>query len=142
MLFRSVKGGLTFPLVIDPKFSFGTYTTEFSILNDTYDDLPMRIMVMGPAESVTVTNETTGKFMAFNRPIPVDQRLDIDTEKGTAAVRSALTGEFIENASHYLTLDSEYWYLQRGRNVIHLDGGGQTSRPLGYLFWRKQFGGV
>lgn len=138
----AVKGGLTFPLVIDPKFSFGTYTTEFSILNDTYDELPVRIVVMGTAESVTVTNKTTGQFMKFNRAISEEQQLEIDTEKGTAVVKSSLTGGFIENASHYLTLDSDYWYLQRGRNVIHLDGGGQTSRPLGYLFWRRQFGGV
>lgn len=138
----AVRGGISFPLVIDPKFSFGTYTTEFTIINDTYDALPVRVVVMGTAESVTVANETSGQFMKFNRPISDGQQLEIDTGRGTAVVRSAMTGAFVENASHYLTLDSDYWYLQRGRNVIHLDGGGQTSRPLGYLFWSKQFGGV
>lgn len=138
----AVKGGMTFPLVIDPTFSFGTYTTEFEIFNDTYDDLPVKIVVIGTAESVTVENRTTKKFMKFNRAISDEQQLEIDTEKGKAVVKSSITGEFVENASHYLTLDSDYWYLQRGRNVIHLDGGGQTSRPLGYLFWRREYGGV
>lgn len=138
----AVIGGLSFPLVIDPNFTFGTYTTEFAVINDTYDDLPVRVVVMGTAESVTITNETTGRYMQFNRAIAADQQLEVDTERGTAVVKSSVTGQKIENASHYLTLDSDYWYLQRGRNVINLDGGGQTSKPLGYMFWRKQFGGV
>ena len=98
--------------------------------------------LIGAAESVTVTNESSGKYMKFNRPIDSDQQLEVDTEKGTAVIKSAATGQGIENASHYLTLDSDYWYLQRGRNVINLDGGGQTNHPLGYMFWRKQYGGV
>lgn len=138
----AVLGGLSFPLVIDPTFTFGTYTTEFAVINDTYDNLPVRIVVMGTAESVTITNQTTGQFMQFNRAITSAQQLEVDTERGTAVINSAITGQLIENASHYLTLDSDYWYLQRGRNVINLDGGGQTTKPLGYMFWRKQFGGV
>lgn len=138
----AVVGGVTFPLCFDPKVTFGTYTTTFTILNDTYDDLPVRIVVIGTAESVTITNETTGRFLRFNRQLTPEQELEIDTEKGTAYVRSAVTGQTLENASHYLTLDSDYWALQRGRNVITLDGGGQTTRPLGYLFWRKQFAGI
>lgn len=138
----AVIGGLTFPFTITPTIEFGTYTTTFAIINDTYDQLPVRIIVIGTAQSVTITNETTGKFMTFNRAISNTQQLEVDTEKGTAYIRSAITGQIIENASHYLTLDSDYWNLQRGRNVITLDGGGQTTRPLGYLFWRKQFSGV
>ena len=80
--------------------------------------------------------------MQFNRSIDADQQLEVDTEKGTAVIKSAATGQVIENASHYLTLNSDYWYLQRGRNVISLDGGGQTNHPLGYMFWQKQYGGV
>lgn len=138
----AVKGGLTFPFYIDPTIEFGTYTTTFAIINDTYDSLPVRIVVIGTAENVTITNETTGKFMQFNRAISNIQQLEIDTEKGKAYIRSGITGKLIENASHYLTLDSDYWSLQRGRNIITLDGGGQTTKPLGYLFWRKQFSGV
>lgn len=138
----AVTGGLTFPFSIDPAVAFGTYTTRFALINDTYDSLPVRLVVLGEAESVTIANETTGKFMAFNRSLTAQQQLEVDTERGTAVVKSSATGKVLENASHYLTLDSEYWLLQRGRNVIHLSGGGQTSHPLGYLFWRKEFGGV
>ena len=138
----AVTGGLSFPFSIDPVFQFGAYTTQFAIVNDTYDSLPVRIVVLGEAESVTITNETTGQFMAFNRPLTAQQQLEVDTERGTAVIRSSATGKVLENASHYLTLDSDYWFLQRGRNVIRLSGGGQTSHPLGYLFWRKEFGGV
>lgn len=138
----AVIGGLSFPLVIDPVFEFGTYTTTFVVINDTYDNLPVRIVVIGTAESVTITNESSGEYMQFNRSIDADQQLEVDTEKGTAVIKSAATGQVIENASHYLTLDSDYWYLQRGRNVINLDGGGQTNHPLGYMFWQKQYGGV
>lgn len=138
----AVVGGVSFPLVFDPGVDFGTYNTTFEVLNDTYDELPVRITVTGTTSSVSVINETTGRFIHFNREITPGQVLEIDTEKGTAYVKSAVTGRTIENASHYLTLDSDYWTLQRGRNVITLDGGGQTTRPLGYLFWRKQFAGV
>lgn len=138
----AVVGGLTFPFSIAPTIEFGTYTTTFAIINDTYDSLPVKIVVIGTAQSVTITNETTGKFMTFNRAISSEQQLEVDTENGKAYIRSGITGKIIENASHYLTLDSDYWSLQRGRNVITLDGGGQTTRPLGYLFWRKQFAGV
>lgn len=138
----TVIGGLSFPFTIDKSIQFGTYSTTFALINDTYDKLPVRIIVIGTAQSVTITNETTGKMMRFNRAISNTQQLEIDTETGTAFIRSGITGKVIENASHYLTLDSDYWYLQRGRNVITLDGGGQTTRPLGYLFWRKQYAGV
>ena len=138
----AVVGGLTFPFSIQPTIEFGTYTTTFAIINDTYDSLPVKIVVIGTAQSVTITNETTGRFMKFNRAISNEQQLEVDTAKGTAYIRSATTGKIVENASHYLTLESDYWSLQRGRNIITLDGGGQTTRPLGYLFWRKQYSGV
>lgn len=138
----AVVGGLAFPFKIAPTIMFGTYTTTFAVINDTYDRLPVRIIVIGTAQSVTITNETTGKFMRFNRAVSDEQQLEVNTENGKAYIRSGITGKIIENASHYLTLDSDYWALQRGRNIITLDGGGQTTRPLGYMFWRKQFSGI
>lgn len=137
-----VVGGVTFPLVFDPTIEFGTYTTTFAIVNDSFDDLPVRIVVIGAADGIIIANETTGKFMEFNRSITDDQQLEVDTERGTAVIKSSSTDKVLENATHYLTLDSDYWYLQRGRNVISLEGGGQTLHPLGYLFWRKQYAGV
>ena len=137
-----IMGGVSFPLVFEDDIEFGEMVNDIVILNDSSYRVPFKILVLGKAPTLTITNQTSGQYLQFNREILDSQEIEIDTETQTAVVKNAVTGEFLFNANQYLTLDSEYFQLEVGRNEINVDNGTGGQTAFGFIFYNKLYGGL
>ena len=63
-----------------------------------------------------ITNLTTGEFIKVNRAIPVGYRLILDTSFGNKRVEIVAPDGVVQNAFHYIDLESTFFNLDVGEN--------------------------
>lgn len=137
-----IVGGISFPLFFEDDVEFGEMVNDVVIINNTSYITPVKFMILGKAPVLTITNMTNGQYLKFNREILDGQEIEIDTERQTSIVKNAVTGEFLFNANQYLTLDSEYFQLEIGRNEINIDNGTGGDTAFGFMFYNNLYGGL
>lgn len=91
--------------------------TKVNIVNKGHVETPVEIIFKGPAENPKVMNLTTGEFIKVNRTLDSDDTLIINTEYGKKSVIIETNG-VKSNAFNYIDLDSEFFNLQVGDNLI------------------------
>lgn len=89
-----------------------------NIYNDGHVDTPVKIYFKGPAVNPIIYNRTTGEFIRVIRELGTDDTLIINTEFGNKTVEIDVRGGNITNAFHYIDLDSTFFNLQVGDNLI------------------------
>jgi len=72
--------------------------------------------------------------------IPENYRLIIDTTPGNKRVEIVAPDGVIENAMHYITLDSTFFELQVGSNVLSFIT--DEGNPEVYVEFRKRYSAV
>lgn len=87
------------------------------IYNEGHVDTPVKIYFKGPAVNPSVINHTTGEFIKVNRTLSSDDTLIINTEFGNKTVEIERNG-VVTNAFHYIDLDSTFFNLEVGDNLI------------------------
>lgn len=109
-------GGFSFPLSLPFRLRQKGDTRK-NIINSGQVEAPVKIVFVGPADKPTVTNITTNEFIKVNRTITSDERLIINTEPGNKTIEIDRNG-VIEDAFNYIDLDSKFFLLQKGDNLI------------------------
>lgn len=107
-------GGLTFPLELPTGFA----TAGEQIINViNYGDVetPVTIRIEGKATNPKITNTLTGEYIRVNRIVESGEILEITTGFGDKKVKLEGTSVF-----HYIDLDSTFFSLNVGDNVIEL----------------------
>lgn len=89
-----------------------------NIINDGHVETPVKIYFKGPAVNPTIYNRTTGEFIRVIRELGTDDTLIINTEFGNKTVEIDVRGGNITNAFNYIDLDSTFFNLQVGDNLI------------------------
>ena len=135
-------GGLEFPLTLPTSFSTKG-ALEVIVRNNGDVEAPVTIEFAGPATNPIITNVTTGEFIKVNRIITADEKLIISTEFGKKRVEvlNELTGETV-NVFNWVDLQSTFWQLQQGTNIINCDSDAGTNDAKTLIKWKNRFLGV
>lgn len=112
---KSVRGGLTFPIIFPNKFSQVTYYKNVNNEGDV--EAPIVIEYTGPASNPRVTNETTGKYIQVDMDIGEREKLVIDTREGKETV-TLITPNETKDVYNKINLNSTFFKLIVGKNLI------------------------
>ncbi|OLS02548.1 phage tail family protein [Tissierella creatinophila] len=127
-----IMGGLKFNLKLPSKFSSRGFKRK--AVNSGDVDTPVKIEFIGPATNPTVTNETTGEIIKVNRELGEGDVLSICTSFGEKYVR--INGE---NAFHYIDLDSSFWSLLPGENILSYKSNNDSINTRVKAIWRNRY---
>ena len=130
-----IMGGLKFRLFLPTSFSDRGFKRK--AVNEGDVSTPVTIEFRGPAINPTVTNLTTGEFIKVNRELGEDDILTVSTAFGEKYVR--INGE---NAFHYIDLESVFWSLVPGLNVLSYKSNNDSINTRVTVKWRNKYVGL
>lgn len=93
---------------------FATRGDSRILLNKGDVPTPIVVEFRGASVNPKITNVTTGDFIQVNRTIPPGYKLVLDTSFGNKRVEIVAPDGVVENAFHYIDLDSEFFSLDVG----------------------------
>lgn len=98
---------------------------------------PIKVTFRGETKNPMITNLTTGKFIKVNRSIPSGYSLILNTEFGNKRVEIVAPDGVVENAMHYIDLESDFFNLDVGENRFSFitDGG----KPEVYVEYKNRY---
>lgn len=138
---RAVIGGFEFPLEITYSFRFEESGENLIVKNTGDVPVPVLIEFNGPAVNPRVDNLTTGEFIRVNREIPDGGKLVISTEFGNKKV-VLITDEGEVNVMHWLDLQSTFWRLIPGDNLLSYAADSGKEAAVVKIVHRNRFVGV
>lgn len=141
--FITIEGGLSFPASLSATFAQITVSKQKMVVNDGDVPTPIKLTMQGPLTSpIRLSNDTSGEFIEVKQDLLEGDRLVIDTTFGRKRVeRITATGEVI-NAFNYIHLDTVFWNLVPGNNLISYSTGfdGELS-PL-FIEYKNKYVGI
>lgn len=130
-----IMGGLSFRLSLPTSFSNRGF--KRMAINDGDVTTPVEIEFKGPAINPTVANETTGEYVQVNRELGEEDILTVSTTFGEKYVR--INGE---NAFHYIDLDSVFWQLMPGENILSYASNNDSINTKVTVKWKNRYIGL
>lgn len=112
-----------------------------NIYNDGHVETPVEIIFKGPAINPSVINHATGEFIKVERTLTSDDTLYITTEFGNKKVEIERNG-VRENAFHYIDLDSTFFQLKVGDNMIEYATDNELEPQSVEIRYRNRYIGV
>lgn len=112
-----------------------------NIINQGHLETPIKIIFKGPAVNPRITNISTGEFIQVNRTLTSDDTLYINTENGNKTVEIEKDG-IKKNAFNYINLDSTFFKLQVGDNLIEYSTENNLDPQSVQIIHRNKFLGV
>lgn len=112
-----------------------------NVYNDGHLETPIKIIFKGPAVNPKVTNLTTGEFIQVNRTLTSDDILYINTEFGNKTVEIEKDG-VKKNAFNYINLDSTFFKLQVGDNLIEYGTENNLDPQSVQIIYRNKYLGI
>ena len=112
-----------------------------NIYNDGHVDTPVEIIFRGPAVNPSVINHATGEFIKVERTLTSDDTLYITTEFGNKKVEIERNG-MRQNAFHYIDLDSTFFQLRPGDNMIEYATDNELEPQSVEIRYRNRYIGV
>jgi hypothetical protein len=130
-----LMGGIRFNLRLPTNFSNRGFRRK--CINDGDVDTPIIVEFKGPAINPTVNNLSTGEFIRLNRELGENDVLNISTEFGKKYVK--VNGE---NAFHFIDLDSVFWSLVQGENILSYESNNDSIKTRVIVKWKNRYLGV
>lgn len=130
------EGGLTFPLVLPTTFATEG-EREFNLINDGDVDTPIKIEIAGPATKPKIINASKDEYIKIKKKVELGETLVITTEFGNKRVD--IDGV---NAFSYIDLDSTFFQLQVGDNIIKLETEELNENSKIKIEYRNRYLGV
>ena len=116
-------GNFRFPFHFPVRFA--TRGDGRTLINKGDVPTPIKVEFRGPVTNPKITNLTTGEFIRVNRAIPAGYKLILDTSFGNKRVEIVAPDGVVQNAFHYIDLESTFFNLDVGENRFSFitDGG-------------------
>lgn len=112
-----------------------------NIINEGHVETPVEIEFHGPAVNPQIFNLTTGEFIRIERELTSDDILYINTAFGEKKVEIIRDGSR-EDAFDYLDLDSQFFSLQVGDNVIEYQSENGLAPQSVQIYYYNRYIGV
>ena len=112
-----------------------------NIYNDGHIETPVQIIFKGPALNPCVKNHETGEFIKIERELTSDDTLYITTEYRNKKVEIERNG-VRKNAFNYIDLDSTFFQLQVGDNMIEYTTDNELDPQSVEIRYRNRYLGV
>lgn len=112
-----------------------------NIYNNGHMETPIEIIFKGPAVNPAVINNRTGEFIKVERNLTADDILYITTEFGNKKVEIERNG-VRQNAFHYIDLDSTFFQLQVGDNMIEYNTANNLDPQSVEIRYRNRYVGI
>ncbi|MET3507031.1 phage tail family protein [Halalkalibacter oceani] len=136
-----LMGGLKFPLVLPTQFAHRGYQRVFENVGDV--PTPVEIEFKGPAINPTVSNLTTGEYMAVGRELGEHDILYVDTTFGKKRVEIRRADGTVENAMHYITdLNVAFFQLELGENLLEYSSNNDSTLTRVRVSYRNRYCGI
>lgn len=138
------EGGLEFPLQLPTEFATQSSSNKTKLLvNEGDEETPISVTFNGPATApIKITNKTTGEFIEINQSLLVGERLEINTAFGQKRVSKVLADGTTINVFHYINLDSTFFQLVTGNNLIDYSLGADYERAGVTIAWSNRYLGI
>ena len=141
-----IEGGLTFPLMLNPDVQEHTLFGRrgFTALLENKGDVPapVEIIFSGPAENPKIINKTTGEFIQINETLDSDEKLHINTAFGAKRAEIEGNNGEMQNAFHYLDLESTFWHLEVGENEVDFESDISREEASVQITYRNRYVGI
>lgn len=129
-------GGMQFPLQLPTAFATKG-PKKINIINQGDVEAPVTVEFRGPATNPKITNHTVGKYIQVNKTLAAEDVLVITTHFGNKRVE--INGQ---NVFNWIDLDSTFWMLQVGDNVVEYTSDDQVEPASVKITFRNRFVGV
>ncbi len=129
-------GGMAFPWILPSRFAMKGLPV-INIVNKGDANTPVRIEFKGPATNPKICNHTTGEYIQVKRKLVPSDMLTVTTDFG--AKRVEINGE---NAFHWIDLNSTFWQLQPGDNIVEYSSDEPTEPAAVVISYRNRYVGV
>ena len=137
---------MTFPLMLSPTEVYDTTFArrgyEALLGNDGDVDCPVTIIFHGPAENPQINNLTTDEFIKINQTLQSGERLEITTGFGNKRAEIIDDDGNVQNAFHYLDLESTFWQLKPGDNYITFFADVDRDQAAVIIRYRNRYAGI
>ncbi|MED4358735.1 phage tail family protein [Geobacillus stearothermophilus] len=134
------EGGLEFPLELPAFFSQQSDNKAKILFNGGDEKTPIFVTFHGPATApIRIINVTTGEFIEVNQSLLPGERLEISTAFGQKRVTKVLADGTEVNAFHYISLDSTFFQLIPGNNLLDYSTGADYERAAVTITWRNRY---
>jgi hypothetical protein len=134
------EGGLEFPLELPAFFAQQSDNKAKILFNGGDEKTPIFVTFHGPATApIKIVNVTTGEFIEVNQSLLVGERLEINTAFGQKRVTKILADGTEVNAFHYISLDSTFFQLIPGNNLLDYSTGADYERAAVTITWRNRY---
>jgi len=134
------EGGLRFPIRFP--LSFAQLKGEVTVENRGDAPTPVLIEFYGQTSRPKVENVTTGQHIEVNQDIAAGEKLVINTAFGQKTVRLVDAEGGSQNAMHYITLESEFWHLEPGKNLLRYSSLSAGAGAKVSVVWKDRYVGV
>lgn len=116
---------------------FATRGDSRILLNKGDVPTPIVVEFRGAAVNPKITNVTTGEFIRVNRTIPPGYKLILDTSFGNKRVEIIAPDGVVQNAFHYIDLESTFFNLDVGETKFSFitEGG----NPEVYVAYKHRY---
>ena len=114
---------------------------KVNVYNDGHVETPVEIIFKGPAQNPSIVNHSTKEFIKVKRTLSSNDTLYINTEFGNKTVEIDRNGTR-ENAFNYIDLDSTFFNLQVGDNLIEYTTENDLDPQSVEIKYRNRYLGV
>ncbi|SKC62564.1 phage tail family protein [Maledivibacter halophilus] len=135
-----LMGGIKFGLRLPTTFSYRGKKKK--IVNSGDVSTPVKIEFYGPGSNPTIHNETTGELIKVKKELLEGEILKIDTTFGNKKVEIERLNGSIENAFGYIELDSVFWSLVPGENILSYESLNDSQKTKVKVTYRNRYTGV
>lgn len=129
-------GGISFPLKLPTKFSTAG-PRIINVVNNGDVETPIKLEITGTATNPKILKRLTGEFIKVNRTLTTDDTLVITTDFGNKRVEQNGVNVF-----NYIDLNSTFFSLDVGDNVIELTTDDVTDNANIKISYRNRYLGV
>lgn len=133
-------GGMEFLLTLP--MLFAEQGDQRTITNVGDVETPVEIEFYGPATTPTISNLTTGEMIKVKKNLTADEKLIINTAFGNKSVTLVDAFGVESNAFHYIDLNSTFWNLVKGDNVIKYETGSIENQAKVLIKFKNRYVGV
>lgn len=135
------NGGFKFPLVLSSGFATKG-SPEIVIKNEGDVKTPVIVEFSGPATNPKIENKTTNEFIKVNKSILAGEKLIVSTKFGNKIVEIEDSLGNRTNAFNWIDLNSTFFQLVPGTNVIKCDSDEGTNEAKISIQWRNRYIGI